>query len=68
MCIQYIKVIQGDVEDLKMASSTTKRVSYMYEINSSGYLDEGNISPSSSSNESPDIVEEGNSTKLILMK
>ena len=66
MRIQYFKVIQGAVGDLDMSSSSTKQTSYMYDINSSGYLDEGNISPSSSSIEAPDIVEEeGNTTKII---
>ena len=65
MRIQYFKVIQGDSGNLEMTLSPTKHTSYMYDINSNGYLDEGNISPASSSNEAPDIVQEGNTTKNI---
>ncbi len=68
MRIQYFKVIQGDGRDLEMASSSTKRVSYLYDINSSGYLDEGNVSPASISIEAPDIVQAGNYTDIILIK
>ncbi len=62
--IKSFRVIQGNGQILSVKSNISNGMSYMYEINNSGYLDEGQINPARNSIETPDIISKGNCSNI----